>query len=121
MTITAKNSSAGCTSTWNDDPPINDVILTEMTESFTDNANLEDEVTVTLNLGSEGGGSSTGSLEVTATDDLDTAVSVNADSVISMYFQFDTQDTVHGTHMSGGLGNENYAIYFTQPSIVLHK
>lgn len=102
ITITGNDASDASTATWAADPP--NATLTEGNETCDGTAG---EVTVTLDLDA---GDADSYIEVRRGTNLTTPISVKSDSEISMYFDFDTQNTVH-FEAAGGAN----IMYYTPP------
>lgn len=81
------------TATWTADPPIFQVGFVEGAEaSFTADPAAQGEVTMTINLNLN---NQQNLMEVLATNDLTTSISVKNNSTMSMFFDFNTLNTVH--------------------------
>ncbi len=103
VTVTGADAAAASTATWASFPP--NATLTENVESHK-SSGTPGEVTAHLDLA----GDTDGYIEVYAKSDLGDPVSINMNSVVSMYFDFDTQGTVIWTN--AGDGN---IMFFTPP------
>ena len=96
LTITGNVGTAASTATWVKDPTEN-ADLVENVESWTNTAPAG-EVTAHLDLNANDGDNY---IEVYATNNSSTPITVNADSAISMYFDFDTQGTIMHQNVAG--------------------
>ncbi len=110
-TVTVNGDDAGLsasTFTWTAFPPAN-TTLTEVGESHsaTEPVGGAGEVTAVLNLDKD---DSDDYIEVQGKSDLGTAISIGADSQVSMIFDFDTQDTVNYIDNGG-----DDVMFFTPP------
>lgn len=105
VTITGNDAAAASTATWSGFPP--NATPAESVESH-QLAGPAGEVTVHLNLA----GDTDNYIEVYGRSDLTSPVSVTVSSAVSMYFDFDTQNTV--IHQLMGLPALN-VMFFTPP------
>lgn len=101
LTQTVAGNGAQSTTTWAADPPVGQVTLTDgVTTSYSAVPGAQGEVTATLNLNL---GNANNYIEVLATNDLATPVTINSDSVVSMFFQFNTTNTVSWAAIPGNV------------------
>lgn len=96
VTVTGNDSNDASTATWATYPPDTEELV-ENAESHS-SAGPAGEVTAQLDLDANDGDNY---IEVYATNNSSTPVTVNADSAISMYFDFDTQGTIIYDSTSG--------------------
>jgi hypothetical protein len=89
ITISGTAASAASTATWPAFPPTAVCSLTENGETWK-NSGSPELVTAYLDLANDGNDY----MEVLAMSDLTTPVAIKSDSTISMYFDFDTQNTI---------------------------
>ncbi len=89
VTLTGNDADDDSTATWDSFPP--DVETSETVATDTTTLSEKGEITATLDLENGGGGDT--SLYLYGSSNLSTPITVNADSVISMSFDFDTQNT----------------------------
>lgn len=107
LTQAVAGNGAESTTNWPADPPAGQVTLGDgATTSYSAAAGAQGEVTATLNLNLA---NANNYIEVLATNDLATPVTITPDSVVSMVFQFDTANTVHWAAIPGNV------MYFTPP------
>ena len=106
ITIAGADAAAASTATWAGFPP--NANLTETTESYTANLGSKGEVTATLDLDA---GDADNYMEIYASANLGTPMTVTSDSSVSMFFDFDTQGTV----IYNDMGGFNNVMYFTPP------
>jgi hypothetical protein len=104
LTLTG-DGTVNSTTDWTADPPEANVTLTENAE--THSAASEGEITANLDIHPSDGDNY---MEIYKITDLATPIVVNASSKISMYFDFDTQNTIHYVSVAG-----NDTMYFTPP------
>jgi hypothetical protein len=104
ITLTG-DGTCGTTDLFAADPPISQVTLTETAETYTAVAAEQGEVTATLNIDPADGDDY---IEVTRKTDLTTPISVKSDSEVSMYFDFDVNNTVHYVALAG-------LVFYTPP------
>ena len=106
VTITGDDSNAASTSTWVGALP--NATLAETTDTATTVLRQKGEVTYTLDLKASDGNDY---IEIYSTTDLATPITVNVNSTISMWFDFDTAGTVHYQLIGAG----DHAVFYTPP------
>lgn len=110
VTLTGTAATSGNTATWPQDPPTA-VTLTETVESATTVVGDAGEMTQTLKLGAASGGTSSDGLEISGQSDLGSPIVIGETSTVSIFFKFDTRNTVHCQQT----GLAAYAMIFTPP------
>ncbi len=108
LTIVGTDGTAASTATWPAAPPISVASLTENTETHTATASQQGESTFTLDLNANDGNNY---IEIYCSTGIPAdPIVVKADSTMSMWFDFDTQGTVHYVNDGG-----NDKMYYTPP------
>jgi hypothetical protein len=112
LEVIGKVSKASCTNLWGiDDPPFNIATFVENVETATTNIGEMGEIEVSLSLGRAGGATASGNVEISGVSDLSVPINIFESSKISMYFSFNTKNTVHCVNFGGG----NHTVFFTPP------
>ena len=96
ITITGLTSSAASTADWPTDPPGAGVVtMVETVDTLTTDSAQAGEVSMVLDLGAaKVGGDSDNYIEVSGDNNINPPLTVTSTSQVSMWFSFDTQNTV---------------------------